>query len=156
MLLAKAGWRVKKHMSAASRVASTVDRNSSLPCGEPRNTAYLVTTLEADGEKNISKVFMFGLHLNRRSRLSVRNGVPFCKQLKRPMTYYASAVWRLLPRETSGSFNTCNPSVRIEINTSWYIGNWQINEYLRIPFLSRRIRSLTGCSTQSSLKRGSP
>jgi hypothetical protein len=54
---------------------------------------------------------MLGPLLNRKSDLSVRNGVLLYKQLIRPMMDYACPAWRSAARTMSGSCRRCNPSV---------------------------------------------
>ena len=49
--------------------------------------------------------------LNRRSDLSIRNGVLLYKQLIRPLMDYACPPGGPLPAHTSGSCRCCNPSV---------------------------------------------
>ena len=54
---------------------------------------------------------MLGPLLNRKSDLSVRNGVLLYKQLIRPMMDYACPLGGPLPTPMSGGYRCCNPSV---------------------------------------------
>jgi hypothetical protein len=54
---------------------------------------------------------VLGLLLNRKSDLSVRNGVLLYKQLIRPMMDYACPVWRSVARTNVRMLQVLNPSV---------------------------------------------
>jgi len=54
---------------------------------------------------------MLGLLLNRKSDLSVRNGVLLYKQLIHPMMDYACPAWRYAAPPMSRGYRCCNPSV---------------------------------------------
>ena len=56
---------------------------------------------------------MLGPLLNRKSVLSVRNGVLLYKQLIRPMKDYAAPLGGPLPAVMSGGYRCCNPSVSV-------------------------------------------
>ena len=57
------------------------------------------------------KMDMLGTLLNRKSDLSVRNGVLLYKQLIRPMIDYASPLGGALPAPMSRGYRCYNPSV---------------------------------------------
>ena len=54
---------------------------------------------------------MLGRLLNRKSDLSVRNGVLLYKQLIRPLMDYACPAWRSAARTHVRSYRCYNPSV---------------------------------------------
>jgi len=86
---------------------------------------------------------MLGILLNRKSDLSVRNGVLLYKQLIRPLMDYACPSLRSVARShfrrlhvlQSKCFRlaTCAPS---------YVTNRQIHEDLGVPLLADHIRAL--------------
>jgi len=84
------------------------------------------------------------LLLNRRSGLSIRNGVLLYEQLIRPTMDYWCPVWRSAAhchiRKLQVLQSKC---LCIAINVTWYIGNKQIHEDLGVPSFTNHIRSLT-------------
>jgi hypothetical protein len=87
---------------------------------------------------------VLGPTLNRRSGLSVRNGVLLYKQLMRPMMDNACPIWR-----SAASSHIQKPKalqskcLRIATNAPCYVGNGEIHEDLGIPFFADHIRALT-------------
>jgi len=87
---------------------------------------------------------MQGPLLNRKSDLSVRNGVMLHKQLICPMMDYACSAWR------SGA---CTHVRRLQVLQSnslhratgapWYVSSWQIHEHLGVLLFADHIRALT-------------
>ena len=80
---------------------------------------------------------MLGLLLNRKSDLSIRNGVLLYKQLIRPMMDYACPalrsavrfhVWRLQVLQSK--------CLRLNTGVLWYVSNRQIHEDLGVPLLA--------------------
>ena len=62
--------------------------------------------------------------LNRRSGLSIRNGVLLYKQLIRPMKDYACPVWRSAARSHTKKLQVLQSKcLRIATNAPWYTGN---------------------------------
>jgi hypothetical protein len=87
---------------------------------------------------------MLGPLLNRRSVLSVRNGVLLCKQLIRPMMDYACPIWRSAASSHVKKLQVLQSKcLRIATNAPWCVGNRQIHEDLGIPFFADHIRALT-------------
>jgi hypothetical protein len=96
-------------------------------------------------------------HLNRRSGLSVRNGVLLYKQLLRPMTDYACPVWRSAACSHFGKLQVLQSKcLRIATNVIWYVSNRQIHEDLGIPFFADHIRALTESFNSKLADAGNP
>jgi len=96
---------------------------------------------------------MLGPLLNRKSDLSVRNGVLLYKQLIRPMMDSACHAWRSAARthvrrlqvlqSKCRRLATCPPkSLRLVTCPHWYLRNRQIQEDLGVPLFSNHIRAL--------------
>jgi hypothetical protein len=93
--------------------------------GEPiqwvDTTRYLGVTLDTQRtwsphidqarKKNAQRMGMLRPLLNRRSNLSVRNGVLLYTQLIRPLMDYACHVWKSAARTHVRRLQVCNPSV---------------------------------------------
>jgi hypothetical protein len=84
---------------------------------------------------------MLGPLLNRKSDLSITNGVLLYKQLIRPMMDYAcrssarSHVRRLQVFQSK--------RLRLVTGSPWYVSNRQIHEDLGVPLFADHIRALT-------------
>jgi hypothetical protein len=126
--------------------------------GEPvqwvETARYLVVTLDTQrtwsghvsqvGKKAAQRLGVLGPLLNRRSGLSVRNGVLFYKQVIRPMVDYACPIWRSAARRHVWKLQVLQSKcLPIATNAPWYFGNRQIHEDLGIPFFADHIRALT-------------
>jgi hypothetical protein len=100
---------------------------------------------------------VLGPLLNRRSGLSVRNGVLLYKQLIRPMMDYACPIWRSAAcshvRKLQLLQSKC---LRIATNAPWYVGNREIHEDLGIPFFADHIRALTESFDSKLADAGTP
>jgi hypothetical protein len=95
-------------------------------------------------KKLAQRLGKLGSLLNRRSGLSIRNGVLLYKQLIRPMMDYASPVWRAAARSHIKKLQVLQSKcLRIATNAPWYIGNRQIHDDLGVPYFADHIRSLT-------------
>jgi hypothetical protein len=82
--------------------------------------------------------------LNRRSGLSIRNGVLLYKQLIRPRMDYACPVWRAAARSHIKKLQVLQSKCfRVATNAPWYVGNKQIHDDLGVPYFFGHIRSLT-------------
>jgi hypothetical protein len=145
MLFAKSGWRFSQ------------PRTVQL-FGEPikwvDETRYLGVTLDKRltwskhidqvRKKAAQRLGILGPLLNRRSGLSIRNGVLLYKQLIRPMVDYACPVWRSAAHSHIKKLQVLQSKcLRIATNAPWYIGNRQIHDDLGVPYFSDHIRSLT-------------
>jgi hypothetical protein len=81
--------------------------------------------------------------LNRKSDLSVRNGVLLYKQLIRPMMDYASPVWRSAARSCVWSLQVLQSKcLRLATVAPGYVSNRQEHEVLRVTLFAD-IRALT-------------
>jgi hypothetical protein len=82
--------------------------------------------------------------LNKRSGLSVRNGVLLYTQLIRPMKEFACPIWRSAAHAHINKVHVLQSKcLRIAANAPWYVGKKQIHEDLGIPFFADHIRALT-------------
>jgi hypothetical protein len=96
-------------------------------------------------KKAARRLGTLGPLLNRRSGLSIRNGVLLYKQLILPMMDNACPVWRSATRSHIKKLQVLQSKcLRIATNAPWYTGNGQIHDDLGVPYFSDHIRSLTG------------
>jgi len=87
---------------------------------------------------------MQGPLLNRKSDLSVRNGVLLYKQLIRPMMDYACPAWRSVAGTHVRRLQVLQSKrLRLATCASWYESNRQIPEDLGFPLFGYHIRALT-------------
>jgi len=87
---------------------------------------------------------MLGPFMNRKSDLSVRNGVLSYKQLVRPMIDYACPAWRSAARTHVRRLQVLQSKcLRLATVASWYVSNRQIHEDLGVPLFADHIRALT-------------
>jgi hypothetical protein len=109
------------------------------------------------GKKAAQSLGVLGPLLNRRSGLSVRNGVLLYKQLIRLMIYYSFLIWRSAVsshfRKLQALQSKC---LCIATNGTWYVGNKQIHEDLGISFFADHIRALTGSFDRKKADAGNP
>jgi hypothetical protein len=100
---------------------------------------------------------MLGPLLNRRSGLSVRNGVLLYKQLIRPMMDYACPIWRSAASSHVKKLQVLQSKcLRIATNAPWYVRERQIHEDLGIPFFADHIRALTESFDSKLTDAGNP
>jgi len=82
--------------------------------------------------------------LNRKSDLSVRNGVLLYKQLIRPLMEYECPAWRSAAcshvRRLQVLQSKC---LRLTTGAPWYVSSRQIHEDLGVPLFPDHIRALT-------------
>jgi hypothetical protein len=108
-------------------------------------------------KKTAQRLGMLGPLLNRRSGLSVRNGVLLYKQLICPMMDYACPIWRSAARSHVRKLRVLQSKcLRIATNAPWYVGNRQIHEDLGIPFFANHIRALTESFESKLADAGTP
>jgi hypothetical protein len=87
---------------------------------------------------------LFGPLLNRKSDLSVRNGVLLYKQLILPMMDYACSTWRSAARSHVRRLQVLQSKCfRRVTGATWYVINRQIHEDLGVPLFADHIRALT-------------
>jgi hypothetical protein len=95
-------------------------------------------------KKAAQRLRILGPLLNRRSSLSIKNGVLLYKQLIRPVMDYACAVWRSAAHSHIQKLRVLQSKcLRIATISPWYIGNKQIHDDLGVPYFSDHIRHLT-------------
>jgi hypothetical protein len=82
--------------------------------------------------------------LNRRSGISIRNGVLLCKQLIRLTMDYACPICRCaVPNYVKQLQALQSKCLRIPTGAPWYISNTQIQEDLGVPLFEKHTRALT-------------
>jgi hypothetical protein len=95
-------------------------------------------------KKAAQRLDVIGPFLNRRSGLSVRNGVLLYRQLICPMMDYACPIWRSAARSHAQKLQVLQlKCLRTATDAPWYVGNRQIHEDLGIPLFADHIRALT-------------
>jgi len=94
-------------------------------------------------KKTAQKIGMLGPLLDRKSDLSIRNGVLLYKQLIRPMMDYACPAWRsavrIHVRRLHVLQSTC---LRLATGAPWYVSNRQVHEDMGVPLFADHIRAL--------------
>jgi hypothetical protein len=126
--------------------------------GEPiewvETTRYLGVTLDKRltwsshinqvTKKTSQRMGMLGPLLNRKSDLSVRNGVLLYKQLIRPMMDYACPAWRSAARSHVRRLQVLQSKcLRLAAGAPWYVSSRQLHEDLGVPLFADHIRALT-------------
>jgi hypothetical protein len=95
------------------------------------------------GRKAAQRLGVLGLLLNRRSGLSIKNGVLLYKQLVRPITDYASPIWRSAAHTHIRKLHLLQSKcLRIATNALWYVSNRPIHDDLGISFFADHFREL--------------
>jgi len=95
-------------------------------------------------QRTAQRMGMLGPLLNRKSGLSVRNGVLLHKHLICPMMDYTCRAWRSTARSHVRRLQVfqskCLP---LATSAPWYISNRQIHEDVGVPLFADYIRALT-------------
>jgi hypothetical protein len=100
---------------------------------------------------------MIGPLLNRKSDLSVTNGVLLYKQLIRPMMDYTCRAWRSAARTHVWRLQVLQSKcLRLATGAPWYVSNRQIHEDMGIPLFADHIRSLTASFDSKLADVGNP
>jgi hypothetical protein len=95
-------------------------------------------------KRTAQRMGMPGPLLNRKSDLSVRNGVLLYKQLIRPMMDYACPAWRSATRSHVRRLQVLHSKcLRLAAGDPRYVSNRQIHEDLGVPLFADHIRALT-------------
>jgi len=82
--------------------------------------------------------------LNKKSDLSVRNGVLLYKHLIRPLMDYACPAWRSAARSHVRRLQVLQSKCFcLTTDAPWYVSNRQIHEDLGVPLFDDHIRALT-------------
>jgi hypothetical protein len=98
---------------------------------------------EINGPERELFFLRLGPLLNRRSELSVRNGVLLYKQLIRPLMDYARPVWRSAARIHVRRLQVLQSKcLRLVTGAPWYLSNRQFHEDLGVPLFADHIRTL--------------
>ena len=88
-------------------------------------------------KNSAQRMGLLGPLLNRRSDLSIRNGVLLYKQLVRPMRDYACPAWRSAARTQVGTLEVLQfECLRLLTGAHWYLSNRQIHEDLGVPLFA--------------------
>jgi hypothetical protein len=126
--------------------------------GEPNlwvaTTLYLGVTLDRRltwsphihqiSRRTAQRMGLLGPLLNRRSELSIKNGVLLYKQLIRPLMDYAYLVWRSAARTHVGRLQVLQfKFLLLATGALWYLSNRQIHEDLGVSLFADYIRTLT-------------
>jgi hypothetical protein len=99
------------------------------------------THIDRVRKKAAQRMGALGPLLNRRSVLSIRNGILLYKQLIRPMMDFACPVWRSAARTHIMKMQVMQAKcLRIATSPPCYIGNRQIHDDLGVPYFSDHIR----------------
>jgi hypothetical protein len=86
---------------------------------------------------------MLGHLLNRKSDLSVRNGVLLYKQIIRHMLNYACPAWRSAARSHVRKMQVLQSKcLRLATGPPWYVSNKQIHEDLGVSLFADHITAL--------------
>ena len=103
------------------------------------------------------RVGLLGPLLNRKSDLSIRNGVLLYKQLIRPMMDYACPAWRWAARTHVRRLQVIQSKcLRLVTGAPWYLSNRQIHEDLGVSLFADHIRALTASFDSKSADAGTP
>ena len=95
-------------------------------------------------KRTTQRMGMLGPLLNRKSDLSIRNGVLLYKQLIRPMMDYSCPAWRSPARSHVRRLQVLQSKcLRLATGAPWYVSNRQIHEDLVVPLFADHIRALT-------------
>jgi len=95
-------------------------------------------------KKTAQRMGVLGPLLNRKSELSVRNGVLLYKQLIRPMMDYVCPAWRSAARTHVRRLQMLQSKcLRLATGVPWYVSNRQIREDLGVPLFADHIKALT-------------
>jgi hypothetical protein len=100
---------------------------------------------------------LLGPLLNRKSELSIRNGVLLYKQLIRPVMDYACPAWRSAARSHVRRLQVLQSKcLRLVIGAPCYLRNRQIHEDLGVPLFANLIRTLTASLDSELADVGNP
>ena len=100
---------------------------------------------------------MLGPFLNRKSDLSVRNGVLLYKQFIRPMLDYACPAWRSAARTHVRRLQVLQSKcLRLATGALLYVSSKQIRENLGVSLSADHIRALTASFVSKLADVGDP
>jgi len=108
-------------------------------------------------KRAVQRLGMLGPFLNRKSDLSVRNGVLLCKQVICPMMDYACPMWRSAARTDVQRLQVLQSKcLRLATGAHWYVSKRQRHEDLGVPLFTSHIRALTESSDSKFAYVGNP
>ena len=143
MLLAKTGRRIPKPRAvqlSTLRGANPMGRRRPLSWGDLEKGLTWSKHIDQVRKKAAQRLGTLGPLLNRRSGLSIRNGVLLYKQLIRPMRVPFGGPPLAPISKTQVLQSKC---LRIATSAPWYVGNRQIHDDFGVPYFSDHIRSVT-------------
>jgi len=95
-------------------------------------------------KRTAQRMGMLGPLLNRKSDLSVRNGVLLDKRFIRPLMDYACPAWRSAALSHVRRLQVLQSKcLRLATGAPWYVSNRQIHDDLGIPLFADHNRALT-------------
>jgi hypothetical protein len=108
-------------------------------------------------KKTAQRMGKVGPLLNRKSDLSVRNGVLLYKQFIRRMMNYACPAWRFTARTPVRRLQVLQSECpRLATGVPWYVTKRQIHEDLGVPLYADHIRALTASFDSKLAEAGTP
>jgi hypothetical protein len=108
-------------------------------------------------KKTAQRMGMLGPLLNRKSDLSVRNGVLLYKQLILPLMDYACPAWSSAARSHVRRLQVLQSKcLRLATGVPWYVCNRHIHEDLGVPLFADHIRALTASFDSNLAEVGNP
>jgi hypothetical protein len=141
MLFAKAPWRISR---PRHRRANGMGRYSPILGSDSSFRPDLAASYRTGRKESLPATGCACSLLNRRSGLSIRNGVLLYKQLIRPMMDYACPIWRYAARSYVKQLQALQSEyLRIAIGAPWYISDREIHELLGVLFFEEHTRALT-------------
>ena len=100
--------------------------------------------IEQVSRRTAHRMGLLGPLLNRRSDLSIINGVLLYKQLIRPLMDYACPAWRSATRTHVRKLQVLQPKCpRLFTGAPWYISKRQIHEDFGVPLFADHVTALT-------------
>jgi len=157
-------WRIAINVSKSSAIIFAragrhfIQPRSVTFFGEPINwvdtVRYLGVTLDKRltwsphiqqvSRRTAQRMGLLGPLLNRRSDLSIRNGVLLYKQPIRPLMDYACTAWRSAARTHVRRLQVLQSKcLRLDTGAPWYLSNRQIHEDVGVPLFADHVRALT-------------
>jgi hypothetical protein len=131
------------YIHSSHRTSNAWDDGSGAGSKAPISKGRRLIIVHA-GNKTAQRMGMLGPLLNRKSDLSVRNGVLLYKQLIRPMMNYACPAWRFAARTHVRRLQVLQSRcLRLATGAPWYVSSRQIHEDLGVPLFADHIRALT-------------
>jgi hypothetical protein len=119
-------------------------RYSPLLWSDFRFTPDLAASYRTGQEESLPTTGCAWLSPNKRSGLSLRNGVLLYKQLIRPMMDYACLIWMCAGRSYVEQLQDLQSKcLRNATGARWYISSRQILEDLGMPFFEKHTRALS-------------